>query len=157
MKELEIITIPKKTLRQPSKNIENISSAELKKIIRRMFYTMKKVQGVGLAAPQIDKNINLFVIDKELAKINNVPAAYFNAKIIKTSPEEEIMEEGCLSVPDRHGLVKRAQKIKLTATDETGKEFTANLDGFIARVIQHELDHINGILIVDKIIEVGKI
>ena len=122
-----------------------------------MFYTMKKVQGVGLAAPQIDKNINLFVIDKELAKINNVPAAYFNAKIIKTSPEEEIMEEGCLSVPDRHGLVKRAQKIKLTATDETGKEFTANLDGFIARVIQHELDHINGILIVDKIIEVGKI
>mgnify|MGYP001569929268 CR=1 FL=1 len=109
--------------------------------------------GIGLAAPQIGLTINAFVISKDVAKQFGIPSAYINPKIVSVSQKEEIMEEGCLSVPGLLGLVKRARTITITAHDEKGKQFTVIASDLAARIMQHELDHLKGTLIVDKFIK----
>lgn len=157
MQPLDIVKLPETILRRKSKNVDpaSIKNSETKKLLKRMFLTMKAANGIGLAAPQIGKNINLFIMDKELAKISEMPAVFFNAKITERSKEEEIMEEGCLSVFGETGMIRRASKIKISATNDRGKEFTMEIHGLPARVLQHEMDHILGILIVDKMIKTG--
>ena len=135
----------------------------LKEIIQNMYETMYNAYGVGLAAPQVGLAIRLFVIDTEpfsdsedLTKVEQnqlkgFKQTFINAKIIKEEGEEWGFNEGCLSIPDVREDVYRKEKITLEFYDENFNKRTEVYDGLIARVIQHEYDHIEGILFTDKI------
>jgi len=107
---------------------------------------MLKLDGVGLAAPQIGKNIQLFVVNPKLSK----KYIFINPEISKISKKTKTIEEGCLSMPGVYKKIPRAKSLKIKAIDETGKEFELKAKDLLARVIQHEIDHLNGILIIDK-------
>jgi len=132
-------------LRQKSTPIKNITR-EILNLINDMTETMKKVDGVGLAAPQIGKNIQLFVINPKLSK----KYVFINPEISKMSKKTETTEEGCLSMPGVYKKIPRAKSLRIKAVNETGKEFKLKAKDLSARVIQHEMDHLNGILIIDK-------
>jgi peptide deformylase len=113
--------------------------------------TMLEKDGVGLAAPQIGKNIRLIVINTQ-----DGPIAVFNPRFLSKSFFKEWGEEGCLSVPDVFGEVKRHKKIVCEYTDETGIKATVSAQGLLARVLQHEIDHLDGILFIDKAKDIKK-
>jgi peptide deformylase len=144
---LPIITNPNQILRKKSVLIPTgkISSADLKKLGSDMVFTMLKKDGVGLAAPQIGKNIRLFTLNTK-----DGPLIIFNPQIIKKSFAKEWGEEGCLSVPNVFGQVKRYKKIKCLYTDKDGFACEINASGLMARVMQHEIDHLDGVLFIDK-------
>ena len=135
----------------------------LKEIIANMYDTMYNAYGVGLAAPQVGLAIRLFVIDTEpfsdsddLSKeeheqLKNFKQTFINAKMLKEEGEEWGFNEGCLSIPDVREDVYRNERITLEYYDEEFNKKTEVFDGLIARVIQHEYDHIEGILFTDKI------
>lgn len=130
-------------------------------LIENMWETMYNANGVGLAAPQIGLPIRLFVVDttqmfKEADKEKGLKRVFINAHKIEEAGEEWCYEEGCLSIPDVRGEVDRPETILLRSLDENFKENTEVFDGINARVIQHEYDHIDGILFVDKLSPVRK-
>lgn len=153
-KILKIITNPNPILREKSVELEEekISSKEIKELCLDMAETMIKKDGVGLAAPQIGKNIRLIVINTKDGEIFMI-----NPKIVKKSALKEWGEEGCLSVPDVFGLVKRHKKIHCQYIDLSGKITKMKADDLMARVIQHEIDHLDGVLFIDKAKEVKKL
>ncbi|MBS6524915.1 MAG: peptide deformylase [Peptoniphilaceae bacterium] len=130
-------------LRKKSRKVEVIDE-DLHRLIDDMYETMYEAQGVGLAAVQIGKLKQLIVIDD-----------YEGTKIVLINPERVAEEgssealEGCLSVPERVGKVKRFEKIKINYTDRDGEEKTMEAEDFLARIIQHEMDHLEGILYTD--------
>ena len=130
-------------LRKKTKNVPAVTK-EVKKLIKDMVETMKKADGVGLAAPQIGLSQRICV-----AMIEGKLTALINAKIIKKSKEKEVDQEGCLSLPGIWVQVPRHVDIVITFTDEKGKKQERQLLHFSARVVQHELDHLDGVLIVD--------
>lgn len=132
-------------LRNKSAPVLNITG-EVLNLIKDMNETLAKVNGVGLTACQIGKNIQLFVVDPNYSK----KCVFINPEIIKMSKKSEIVEEGCLSLPDIFIPTKRALSLKIKATDENGKKFKIKAKDILARAIQHEMDHLNGILIYDK-------
>ena len=135
----------------------------LKEIIQNMYETMYNAYGVGLAAPQVGMAIRLFVIDtepfcdseniskEEQEQVRLFKQTFINAKIIKEEGEEWGFNEGCLSIPDVREDVYRKEKITIEYFDENFNKKIVVYDGLIARVIQHEYDHIEGILFTDKI------
>lgn len=149
---MQIVKIPDKILRRKAVlvPIENIKNGSVKELISSMREDMKKNNGVGLAANQVDSDLGIFVIDQELAKTNNVPDAFINPEITESSKETDELEEGCLSIPEYYAPIKRSKKIKIKALDENGKKIKFKARGFLARVLQHETDHLNGIVIKDK-------
>lgn len=152
-KLLEIITHPNDILRKKSVNIkkEDINSIEMKKLFDDMVLTMLKKDGVGLAAPQIGKNIRLAVINTK-----NGPLHIINPEIIKFSWGKEWGEEGCLSVPGVFGQVKRSKKISCNYLDKKGDAQSIEVSGLMARVFQHEIDHLDGFLFIDKAKKIKK-
>lgn len=161
---MEIETGPKnKILRQKSQLVSGITP-ELKALFTFMIEKMKSVKGIGLAAPQIGKNIQLFVVDqaafdKELSgwrfekhapPLVNGGYVFLNSQIKTLSKQKQIDNEGCLSLPGKIFSVPRSKKIVITALDQNGQKFKLHAKGLLARVIQHEIDHLNGILICDK-------
>lgn len=132
-------------LRKKSTPVDNITERILN-LIKDMTETMLKLDGVGLAANQIGKNIRIFVINPNLCK-NFV---FINPEIVKMSKKTELIEEGCLSLPNVFLKKERAKTLKINAIGENGKEFKVKAKDLLARVIQHEIDHLNGILIIDK-------
>ncbi len=140
----------------------------LKETISNMFETMYNACGVGLAAPQVGLPIRLFVIDTtpfsddedmskdEQLQLNGFKRTFINAKMIKEEGEEWVFNEGCLSIPDVREDVYRNEKITIEFSDENFNIKTEIFDGLIARVIQHEYDHIEGILFTDKISSLKK-
>jgi len=132
-------------LRTPSLKIEKIDE-EIQKLIGDMLETMTKNNGLGLAACQVGKNLKLFVISKELSD----KQIFINPEITKISQDQEVMEEGCLSLPGISKRVKRPRSLKISALDEKGRKFKIRAEGLLARAIQHEFDHLRGVLIVDK-------
>ncbi|MFA5359337.1 MAG: peptide deformylase [Patescibacteria group bacterium] len=151
---LKIITQPNPILRKKSTEIkpEIIKSREFQSLISAMAKTMLKTDGVGLAAPQIGKNIRLVVVN---SKDGVFPL--INPKFIKKSWARELGQEGCLSIPGVFGKVKRHKKISLTFYDKNGNKIKMTAEGMMARVIQHEVDHLDGILFIDKAVEIEKI
>lgn len=147
---MEIIIDPNKILHQKLKAVPEIT-AEIKGLIIEMRKKMVEAHGIGLAANQVDKNLQIFVIDKNLAEENKVPDAFINPEISEYSREKDELEEGCLSIPEYFVLVPRSKKIKIKALDENGKKIRFKAKGFLARVLQHEMDHLNGLLIKDRI------
>lgn len=145
---LPISKLPSKILRTPTKDITFPLTKPVKRLIDNMLPTVKKAQGVGLAATQVAKSLNVALIYLEEAGLPPFPI--INPKITYRSKEMTEMEEGCLSMPGVFGMVKRPKKITLEAYDINGEKFTLTDDTFLARVIQHEVDHLNNILIIDK-------
>lgn len=136
---------------------------KLKELIANMYETMYDAHGVGLAAPQIGLAIRLFVIDttpfsededlnsEEKAQLEGFKRTFINAEILEETGDEWAFNEGCLSIPDVREDVFRKPKIKIQYQDEDFKTHVEEFDGLVARVIQHEYDHIDGILFTDKL------
>jgi peptide deformylase len=152
-----------KILRKKSEPIKEITP-DLKDLFPLMVKKMVESKGIGLAAPQIGKNIQLFVIDESAfdkkfsdwrfekhipQKILN-GFIFINPEIRTFSPQKQNDIEGCLSLPGKRFNVKRSKKLVLIAQDQDGKKFKLHAKGLLARVIQHEYDHLQGILICDK-------
>ncbi|MGM0599004.1 MAG: peptide deformylase [Candidatus Rifleibacteriota bacterium] len=131
-------------LRKESEEISEINE-EIEKLVEDMFETMYDSNGVGLAAPQVGKNIRLCVIDT-----GDDPLIFINPEIIKKSGKE-VDDEGCLSLPGLSEKVARATTVVARATDIDGSEFEIEAEGLLARAIQHELDHLDGVLFIDRI------
>ena len=119
---------------------------QIKQLAEDMFETMIEANGVGLACPQIGKNIRMFVLIAD----DDVRRVFINPTIIKTSEETCDYEEGCLSVPQFYESITRPEKVTVQAWNENGKPFTLEADGFLARIIQHEYDHLDGIIYIDR-------
>lgn len=153
-KILNIITVPNPLLKHKSLTLEKkaIKSSEIKTLMDDMAITMIKKDGVGLAAPQIGKNIRLAVINSKDGYL-----FLFNPKITKKSWSKEWGEEGCLSVPGVFGMVKRHKKITCIYLNEEGREIKIEVSGFMARVFQHEIDHLDGILFTQKAKKIKKV
>ncbi len=134
-------------LRRETRPIETFD-AQLEKTIDNMVVTMHREEGIGLAAPQVGYSIKLCVVDISSIDENEGPRAFINPLIVE-SWGEETLEEGCLSIPDVRDDVSRPEGIRLQYTDENGHAHEERFDGWMARVLQHEIDHLNGILFVD--------
>ena len=128
----------------------------LEELIENMWETMYNAKGVGLAAPQIGRAIRLFLVDtiqimEEGKEAEGIKKAFINAEKIEEGGDEWDYEEGCLSIPDIRGDVSRPAQIKLRYLDENFEEHEETFDGMKARIIQHEYDHIEGILFTDHL------
>jgi len=128
-----------------------LQNEDIKQLILDMEKTMLEKDGIGLAAPQIGKNIKVIVVNTESGVI-----ALINPKILRKSWKKEIMEEGCLSLPEVFGLVKRSAKVNLVALNKNGKKVKFKATGMFARVLQHEIDHLSGVMFIDKATEITK-
>lgn len=146
-KNLKILKTPANELRKKSVAVEKglLNSEEIKKLCADMVKTMLENDGIGLAAPQIGKNLRIAAINTKEG-----PICLINPKITRKSLLKEWGEEGCLSVPDVFGMVKRHKKIVCEYLDRKAEEKTIKTEGLLARVIQHEVDHLDGILFIDK-------
>jgi len=144
---LEILKYPDKRLRTVAKPVENVNS-EIKKQVKDMFETMYDAPGIGLAATQVNFHQRLIVVD--VSEECNEPICLINPEIIEKNGEIE-WEEGCLSVPNYYESVKRANEIKVSALNELGQSFEIEASEMLAVCIQHEMDHLNGILFVDHL------
>ena len=149
---MEIVREPNKILRNKLKEVKEITP-EIKALISDMRKIMVESRGIGLAANQVGHDLQIFVIDKKLAEENGVPDAYINPEITERSKDEGEIEEGCLSLPDYWQQIKRAKKVKLKALDENGKKIKIKARGLLARVFQHEYDHLQGVLIKDRVLQ----
>jgi len=128
----------------------------LSEIIENMWETMYKSDGIGLAAPQVNKSIRLFVIDgtpleEDFPELRDFKKVFINAKIIERTGEDDINDEGCLSLPTIREDVKRPSQITIEYLDEAFNPVKETYTGFAARVVQHEYDHIEGILFIDHL------
>lgn len=133
---------------------------KLDKLIDDMFETMHRANGVGLAAPQIGKSIRLFVVDatpfvedgeEDEEGLKGFKKVFINPEILEESEEEWKFEEGCLSIPGIRGEVSRPEEITIRYMDENFKEYEETFDGLKARIIQHEYDHLEGILFTEHL------
>lgn len=142
---IEVLCFPDKRLRTIAKPVEQITD-KLKKTAENMIETMYDEEGVGLAATQINFHRRLVVID--VSEQRNQPMIIINPVIVEYSGEE-VSEEGCLSVPETHAEVKRAEFVTLEYLDIEGKQQILKAEGLLAVCIQHEIDHLNGKLFID--------
>jgi peptide deformylase len=137
---------------------KSVATAGVQRLIDDMFETMREYSGVGLAAPQVHEGVRVFVaglrskpIGAEVSDDDEMPLmALVNPEITLVGPSIELGWEGCLSIPDIRGRVPRAPVVNVKALDRTGKPIAFTAKGFPARVIQHEFDHLNGILFFDR-------
>ncbi|HPL95288.1 MAG TPA: peptide deformylase [bacterium] len=145
---LNILINPNPELRKKSQPItkNELDDKNFKKTVTDMAETMIKKDGVGLAAPQVGILKRLIVVNTE-----DGPVAFINPEIKKKSWRKIIMEEGCLSVPGVFANVKRPTSVKISFWDMAGQKHTLNAKDILARVLQHEIDHLDGILFIDKI------
>ena len=128
----------------------------LKELVENMFETMAQAEGIGLAAPQIGHPIRLVVVDldvlaEDFPEFKDFRRVYINAHILETSDEKEAMEEGCLSLPGVHETVTRPSRIHVQYLDENFQEHDEWVEGYLARVMQHEFDHLEGKVFSDRI------
>jgi len=146
---LEVKTFPDKVLRIKAEPVVDINE-ETRKLLDDMVHTMHQQKGVGLAAPQVGVSKRLIVIDTSAGEDDGMILRVINPEILEASGEQ-VGEEGCLSVPGEYEPVRRAEKVKVKALSEEGKPYTMEAEGFLARVFQHEIDHLNGVLFIDRL------
>jgi peptide deformylase len=148
---LPIRTLPEPVLRQKSKRISNIDSS-VRRLIADMRETMHTARGVGLAAPQVGTLLRLIVIgipeEEDIVLIN--------PQIVRRSGER-LVDEGCLSVPGYVGQIKRAESVTAKGRDQNGKEMRIKADNLLAQALEHEIDHLNGILYIDHLESMDKL
>ena len=147
---LHIIHYPHPTLRHPSKPLKRVD-AELRKIVAEMFELMYEHEGVGLAANQVDLPYRLFVTNVEGNPEAKESECVFINPVLSGGRGQEEDEEGCLSIPGIYAPVTRNATIKVEAYDLAGNEITMEAEGLMARVLQHETDHLDGTLFIDRL------
>lgn len=147
---LEIHHLGDRVLRQPAKRISKVDE-EVRDLARKMLQTMYSEDGIGLAAPQVGVNKQIIVIDTEPEEADVPPIVMINPVIKKFGTEFCAGQEGCLSVPGVYMDVNRPETIEVSYKDECGRLQTLVADGLLSRVIQHEIDHLNGVLFVDRV------
>ena len=145
-----IIVLPDKRLRLVSEAVAKIDG-EVKKLVADMFETMYAAPGVGLAAVQLGVPKRVVTIDATRGEEKKQPIALINPEILWSSEEKSVLEEGCLSIPDFTDEVERPARIKARFLDLEGRTIEAEAEGLFARVLQHEIDHINGVLFIDHL------
>jgi peptide deformylase len=139
-----------RVLRQPAKRISKVDQS-VRDLVKEMIQTMYAENGIGLAAPQVGIHKQLLVVDCDPDN-DAIPAvALINPQIKKSSKDVCVMEEGCLSIPGVYLDVTRPQSVEVAYKDETGRPRKLKASGLMARVIQHEMDHLNGVLFVDRV------
>lgn len=159
----KVIALPTKSLRQASDEVDAVYllKPETQNFMDELIKTMYDDDGIGIAAPQVARNVRVCVIGKDAIPPD---CAYHGSDLILANPRWEkiskktlIQQEGCLSVPGLIGKVKRCKDIKVSALDKKGKEISFEARGFFARVVQHEVDHLNGILFIDKATDIRRV
>jgi len=147
---LDIVTIGtesgEETLRRKAGAVTNFD-ADLKGLIAEMHEAMRRGRGIGLAGPQVDKALRLFVTHVD----DDEPRVFINPELLLTSNEEVDYEEGCLSIPGLYTQIRRPEFVKIQAFNERGRPFTMEASGLLARVILHENDHLEGVLFIDRL------
>ena len=144
----DIITLPDPKLRLISKPIERVDDG-LNRMIDDMLATMYEAPGVGLAAIQIAEPIRLLVADAAPKDAPRAPLALINPEVLWSSDERSVYEEGCLSIPEYYEEVERPASVRVAYVDREGKAQELLAEGFLATVLQHEIDHLNGVLFID--------
>tara|TARA_R110002020_G_C16258095_1_gene770281 strand:+ start:1298 stop:1813 length:516 start_codon:yes stop_codon:yes gene_type:complete len=145
-----LIILPDPILRQPSRPFEQVDT-EVLRLADDMLETMYDAPGIGLAAVQIGVPRRLLVIDISRDDEENKPQVFINPEIVATSDDRSVYEEGCLSIPDYYAEVERPATVTVQYIGRDGKQETVEADGLLATCLQHEIDHLNGILFIDHI------
>lgn len=149
MAVLPVIQLGHNSLRKHAENIQEIDD-DIRTLAENMIDTMRAYDGIGLAGPQVNVLKRIFVIDFQVLNEEDEAEAFINP-VILSAEGDEAMEEGCLSIPDVRAEVARPTKLIVQYETLDGNEVKAELDGLPARVFQHELDHLDGVLFIDKI------
>ncbi len=144
----DIIILPDKQLRLISKPIESIT-ADIRALADDMLETMYKAPGIGLAAIQVAQPVRLVTMDLSKKEGETNPRIFVNPEVVSASEEMSVYEEGCLSIPEYYEEVERPAKVRVRFMDIHGKVHEEDAEGLYATCIQHEIDHLNGILFVD--------
>lgn len=145
-----IITLPDKRLRRVSEPIGKIT-AEIKQLVEDMFESMYEAPGIGLAAVQLGVLKRVVTMDLSKKEGPPNPQVFINPEIVWRSEEKSVYEEGCLSIPEIHEDVERPARVKVKYLDLDGQQHEAEAEGLFATCIQHEIDHLNGVLFIDHI------
>lgn len=166
---MNIVSLPDRVLREQASEVplEEITSPQIQRLIGDMDAALRRTEdGVGIAAPQIGVSRRVFLVSEEAKFIDSERTrekehqweyhVYINPVITKLSKAKVSDVEGCLSVPGKYGVVPRPEKVEIEAYDETGRKFSRGASRFFARVLQHEMDHLNGTLFIDKATEMLK-
>jgi peptide deformylase len=146
----EIIKIPDKRLRLVSKPVKEIDG-ELRRLVEDMFETMYDAPGIGLAAIQLGEPRRVVTLDLAKKDDPKRPMVFINPELVWSSEEKAVYEEGCLSIPEYYEDVERPAEVKVKYLDLDGKPQEAAANGLLATCLQHEIDHLNGILFIDHI------
>lgn len=146
----DIVVIPEKILRQVSKPVERVDES-IHKLVEDMFETMYDAPGIGLAAIQIGEPLRVVTMDLAKKDDEKEPRVFINPEITWSSEEKSVHEEGCLSIPEYYEEVERPAQVRVKYLDLDGKEHEEEADGLFATCIQHEIDHLNGVLFIDHI------
>jgi peptide deformylase len=146
----EIVKLPDKRLRLVSEPVKRID-AGVRKLVEDMFATMYAAPGIGLAAIQVGVAKRVVVMDQSKREDEHKPLAFINPEITWTSEEKATHEEGCLSIPEYYEEVERPERVKVKYLDLDGKAHEVTAKGLFATCIQHEVDHVNGVLFIDHI------
>jgi peptide deformylase len=147
---LEIHKLGSKELRAPARRISKVD-ASVRDLARDMLRSMYTAKGIGLAAPQVGVHRQLLVIDLDLEEAATPPLVLINPEITAAGASFNTYEEGCLSIPGVYLDVVRPSVVEVTFRDETGRPRRLKADGLLARCIQHEMDHLQGVLFVDRV------
>lgn len=145
-----LVILPDPLLRQVSKPVERFD-ADLRKFAADMLDTMYDAPGIGLAAIQIGEPLRMLVIDLAKEDEPKAPQTFINPRILASSEQRNVYEEGCLSIPDYYAEVERPAEVRIAYFDLDGKAQEVAADGLLATCLQHEIDHLNGILFIDHI------
>jgi peptide deformylase len=152
MAQREIIILPDKQLRLISKPIEKVTP-EIRKLAEDMFETMYEAPGIGLAAIQVAQPLRMITMDlakpNENGETERKPRVFINPEILSKSEELSVYEEGCLSIPEYYEEIERPARVRVRFIDLDGKVHEEDAEGLYATCIQHEIDHLNGILFID--------
>jgi peptide deformylase len=146
----EILILPDKRLRQVSKPVAKIDAA-VKKLVEDMFETMYEAPGIGLAAIQIGEPVRVVTMDLAKKDEPKQPQVFINPELVATSETRNVHEEGCLSIPEYYEEVERPAEVKVKYLDLDGKPQEIEANGLLATCLQHEIDHLNGVLFIDHI------
>jgi peptide deformylase len=146
----EILILPDKRLRLVAAPVKKID-ADIRALVEDLFETMYEAPGIGLAAVQVGVTKRVFTIDLAKKDEPKAPMAFINPKIVWRSEEKATYEEGCLSIPEFYEEVERPAKVRVTYLDLDGKEQELEASGLLATCIQHEIDHLDGVLFIDHI------
>ena len=148
MSVLKIEMLGSEVLRRRAGEIDEVDD-DLRRLVRDMFETMYDAEGIGLAGPQVGVERRVIVVD--VREEGTAPMALINPRIVESSTERDRAEEGCLSIPGVAGVVERASRVVVEAVSDNGEPLRVEADGLLGRCLQHEIDHLDGVLFVDRL------